>query len=121
MSLPTNELDASATAVLKRYAPGWAWLRENFKLPAILTLAGVFVAAGSWIWSQHAALERLEGREDPQPHLERIEAKLGTILEAQAAMHQQLADFGRRIDEQQRKWDRVEEVAESRIPRRHPR
>lgn len=120
MSQPTSESGTAetATTVLRQLAPGWAWVRQNFTLPAMLAIGALVASSTSWIWAQHVSLTRLEAREDPKPHLERIEARLGQILEKQAAMGQQLADFGRRVDEQQHKWDRVEEVAEIRIPRR---
>jgi hypothetical protein len=113
--------EETATAVLRRVAPAWAWVRHNFTLPAVLAIAALVVSSTSWMWAQHVSLTRLEAREDPKRQLERIEARLGQILQTQAAMGQQLADFGRRVDEQQRKWERVEEVAEIRIPARHPR
>jgi hypothetical protein len=111
--------DPGATGILKRKAPLWWWLRENFKLPAIGAIAGCIVSAGAWIWSQHADLEQLKGREDPKPALERIDAKLSEVLQAQSGMKEQLADFGKRIDRQDQKWARVEDAADIRIPRRH--
>lgn len=110
--------DGGATGILKRQAPLWWWLRENFKLPAIGTLAGCIVTAGVWIGSQHADLQQLKKQ---GPALERIEAQLSEVLQSQSAMKQQLADFGERIDRQDQKWARVEDAAEIRVPRRHQR
>jgi hypothetical protein len=111
--------DPGATGILKRQAPLWWWLRENFKLPALGAIAGCILSAGAWLWSQHVDLEQLKNRDDPKPALARIEAQLSEVLQAQSAMKQQLADFGERIDRQDQKWARVEDAAEIRVPRRH--
>jgi len=105
----------SATVVLKRLSPGWAWVRENFKLPALLTILGCAGAAGIWIWSQHTDLQDLK-KHDPAPALEKIDAKLSEVLETQAAMKQQLSDFGGRIAAQEAEWRSVHQAAAIRVP-----
>jgi hypothetical protein len=107
----------SPTAVLERLAPGWAWLRENFKLPAVVAIGGLVLSSGAWIYSQRTDIESLQKR-DPTAHLERIEGQLSEVLQTQSAMKEQLTEFGRRIDSQDHKWERVEEAAEIRVPRK---
>jgi hypothetical protein len=105
------------TRRLRKLDPSWWWLRAHFPLPSLATIAGVLLSAGLWIWTQHADLQDLK-KHDPAPALAQIDAKLSTVLETQAAMKQQLADFGQRLDQQDLKWARVEDAAEIRIPRR---
>lgn len=111
--------ETAVTSLLKRYDPLWWWLRENFKLPSIITIAGCLLTSAAWLYTQHTDLT-LQQKRDPEPHLQVIEAQLSEVLQAQSAMKQQLADFGQRIDRQDQKWQRAEEAAEIRIPgRRH--
>jgi hypothetical protein len=112
-----SEEEGPLTRRLRKLDPTWWWLRAHFPLPSLATIGGVFVTAGLWIWSQHADLQDLK-KHDPTPALAQISTQLSAVLETQAAMKQQLADFGRRIDEQDHKWERVEEAAEIRIPRK---
>ncbi len=109
----------SLTALLKATDPVWWWLRENFKLPSLVAIAGCLVSSAGWIFSQHLDL-RLLKEHDPGPKLEQIAGQLSQVLQAQSAMQQRLEDFGQRIDRQDQKWQRVEEAAEMPIPgRRH--
>lgn len=101
----------SVTAVLKAADPLWWWLRENFKLPSVLALVGCLVTAGGWIYTQHQDLEQLK-KHDPGPKLEEIAGQLSAVLQAQSAMQQRLEDFGDRIDRQERRWERVDQVAD---------
>lgn len=55
----TSELDPAASAVFRRVAPAWWWLRENFKWPALVTIAGMLVTSGGFLLSQHLAIVRL--------------------------------------------------------------
>ena len=113
----TAREEGPLTRRLRKLDPTWWWLRAHFPLPSLATIAGVLAAAGLWIWSQHADLEDLK-KHDPAPALAQISTQLAAVLETQAAMKQQLADFGRRIDQQDEKWARVEDAAEIRVPRR---
>jgi hypothetical protein len=54
-----SELDPAASAVFRRVAPAWWWLRENFKWPALVTIAGVLVTSFGFLESQHLAIVRL--------------------------------------------------------------
>jgi hypothetical protein len=73
----------------------------------LLTIVAMLGAAALWIGSQHPDLQQLKSREDPKPHLEKIEGQLSEVLQTQAAMKQQLEDFSRRVDERRRKWNSV--------------
>lgn len=111
--------DPGATAVLQRIAPGWAWVRENFKLPPVLAITGLVVSSGAWIYSQHLDLQSLKKR-DPAVQLDRIERQLSLVLQQQAAMRVDLANQGQRIARQEAQWDRVTQVAETPTRRRRP-
>lgn len=103
---------SSVTARLKRADPAWWWLRENFKLPAVLTIAGCVLSSGAWLWTQHTDLVELKSH-DPGPKLEAIAGELAELLRTQAVMQQRLEDFAQRIDAQERRWEHVEEVADA--------
>lgn len=123
MSGETEEHTHSVTATLKAADPVWWWLRENFRLPSLVAIAGCLVTSAAWIYSQHLDLEQLK-KHDPGPKLEAIAEQLSQVLQAQSAMQQRLEDFGQRIDRQEARWDRVDQVAQaepSRPPLRHPR
>jgi hypothetical protein len=115
MTAPADEF--TATAVLQKLAPGWGWLRENFKLPPVLAIAGLLVSSGAWIYSQHTDIQSLKKR-DPKPQLDRIESQLSQILQQQAGMRVDLANQAQRIARQEAQWDRVTQVAETPTRRR---
>jgi hypothetical protein len=96
--------DQGATAVLRRVAPGWAWVRENFKLPALITIGGL-VGAGVVGYLQ------VINRPDLTPRLEKIEAALQAIKESQAAEQQQLADVAGEVASQRGDWKHAADVA----------
>jgi hypothetical protein len=106
----------SVTAILKRSDPLWWWLRENFRLPSLIAIATCVLTATAWIYTQHLDL-RLLKEHDPGPKLEEIAGQLSAVLQAQSAMQQRLEDFGQRVDRQEHKWERVEEVAAAPIAR----
>jgi hypothetical protein len=119
MSGETEEHGHSVTAILKATDPAWWWLRENFRLPSLVAIAGCMVTSAAWIYSQHLDLQQLK-KHDPGPKLEEIAGQLSAVLQAQSAMQQRLEDFGERIDRQERRWERVDEVAEA-TPRKRTR
>jgi hypothetical protein len=90
--------------VLRRVAPGWAWVRENFKLPALITIGGL-VGAGVVGYLQ------VINRPDLTPRLEKIEAALQAIKESQAAEQQQLADVAGEVASQRGDWKHAADVA----------
>jgi hypothetical protein len=106
------DADPTATATFRRVAPGWAWLRDNFSLPAVLSIAGIVIAAGVGYLEQRADLKAIRNA-DPTQRLERLEADVKTLLEQHAADRQQLQDLAVEVAAQRAQWDRVEKVAES--------
>lgn len=117
-----TDQQGSITGVLRRVDPVWWWLRENFRLPSLVAIAGCVVTSAAWIYSQHLDLDQLK-KHDPGPKLEEIAGQLSAVLQAQSAMVQRLQDFGDRIDRQEARWDRVDQVAEANPsrPLRHAR
>lgn len=104
------------TQTFRRIAPGWAWLRENFSLPAVLSLAGVVLAAGVGYLEQRSDLRAIRAA-DPTQRLERLESDVKLLLEQRAADRQQLDDLAKEVAAQRAQWDRVEQVAETAPPR----
>lgn len=100
-----------STATFRRVAPAWAWLRDNFKLPAVLSIAAVLSTAMVGYLGQRADLKAIR-RADPTQRLERLEAKLEQLLEQRAADRQQLADVAAEVEAQREHWDRVQRLAE---------
>lgn len=105
-------MDENPTQNLRRLAPGWAWLRDNFSLPAVVSIAGIVLAAGVGYLEQRADLKAIR-RADPTKRLERLEADLKTLLQDHAADRQQLEDLASEVAAQRAQWDRVERVAET--------
>ena len=115
-------MEENPTQNLRRLAPGWAWLRDNFSLPAVLSIAGIVLAAGVGYLEQRADLKAIR-KADPTQRLERLETDVKTLLEQHAADRQQLLDLADEVAAQRAQWDRVEKVAEAepaRRPRRRP-
>lgn len=52
--------DTTATGVLKRTAPVWYWLREQFSLTSVLAIAGIVVTAGGIIINLNTRVVVLE-------------------------------------------------------------
>ena len=111
--------EPSVTSRLKVADPLWWWLRENFKLPSLITIALSLATSAAWLYTQHADLAQFKAH-DPGPQLEAIASKLSAVLQAQSAMQQRLDDFSQRIDSQERRWEHVESVADT-PPRRFKR
>jgi len=103
------------TAALRRLSPGWAWARENFKRPALLTIAALVVGGTFTVLQQRAELLVLKRN---QPKLEKISEQLAQVLQEQAAQRQRMDYLGTELARQGAKWERVEEAADIRIPRR---
>jgi len=114
--------ELGATAVLKRRAPVWWWLRKNFTLPAVLAIAGLAAGAGSFLWAQHTAIRDLKRQvaeiPDPGPQLDKLETRLNTLELSQAALPPRLNSFDARIAAQEHEWQVVHDAA-SRSWRRH--
>lgn len=112
MDPEASDASHSITAILKATDPAWWWLRENFKLPSLVAITGCLLTSAAWIYSQHLDLDQLK-KHDPGPKLEEIAGRLSEVLQAQSAMQQRLEDFGERIDRQERRWERVDQVADA--------
>lgn len=112
MAAPEEPAQHSVTAILKATDPAWWWLRENFKLPSLVAIAVCIATSAAWIYAQHLDLQQLKTH-DPGPKLEAIAAQLSEVLQAQSAMQQRLEDFGQRIDRQEARWERVDQVAQA--------
>jgi len=114
-------VDETPTETMRRIAPGWAWLRQNFSLPALLSIGGIVIAAAVGYLEQRGDLKAIRSA-DPTARLERLEADVKTLLEQHAADRQQLLDLASEVAAQRARWDRVEQVAETAPPRiRHRR
>lgn len=96
-----DHAEGPLTRRLRRLDPTWWWLRENFKLPSLATIAGVLASAGVWIWSQHTALERLAGKLDGLATADQVAALAGSVNVLRA----QVGDQGDRLDRLERNWD----------------
>lgn len=112
----TKSEDPSATAVLRRVAPGWAWLRENFKLPALLTIGGLLVGAGSFLLSEHLAIRELDHKLAGLRVPHALEQRVNTLELQQAALPERLNEFDRRIAAQEHEWQVVHDAAALRVP-----
>ena len=110
--------EESVTARLRRVDPVWYWLRENFRLPSVFAIAACLATSAAWLYTQHTDLVQLKAH-DPGPQLDQIAARLSAVLQAQAVMQQRLDDFAQRLDDQARRWERVDEIADA--PPRHGR
>ena len=114
------DADPAATATFRRVAPGWSWLRDNFSLPAVLSIAGTIALAGAGYLEQRSDLKAIL-KADPTARLERLEADVKTLLEEHAADRQQLIDLASDVADQRAHWERVERVADTPVPRRSRR
>lgn len=88
--MQTSDADQGATAIMRRVAPVWWWLRENFKWPAVVTIAGMLVTSGGFLLSQHLAIIRLSDQvaaipRPPPVDLSGITARLDGIERWRAA------------------------------------
>lgn len=112
--------DGDTTTTLKKIAPGLAWLprvlRENFTVAGAWSIAGVIFGAGvSWAYlsARLGNLEEAVREEKAQAEkLSSIDRQLGIITT-------KIDDLKEKVDQQQEKWNKVEEVAE--MPRRRRR
>lgn len=112
----TEEADVgSVTSLLKRTDPLWWWLRENFKLPSLLTIGGLLVSGGAWLWTEHAALRDLQGRV-AAIKVGALDARLNTLELHQAVLAPRLNEFDRRIGAQEHEWQVVHDAALRRVP-----
>jgi predicted signal transduction protein with EAL and GGDEF domain len=104
--------DPSATAALKRASPFWAWVRSTLTLPIAI---GMLVACLGVLVT---ALVEFRNLRNDVTEL----AKSFKVAEGQgeriAALQQRIDDLAEQVQEQQRRWDRVERAADMPIRRR---
>jgi len=108
------EAEGSVTAILKRADPLWWWLRENFKLPSLISLALAIAGAGSWIYVQRSDLAGLDRQIKNLATSDQVSA----VGESLKALSVQLDDQGDRLDRLERNWDDAGRVAAEFKPRR---
>jgi len=114
LSAATEE-ELGATAVLKKWAPVWWWLRENFKLPSVGAIAGILASATVWIWHQHTDLVGLEGQLKGLATADQIRELAGRL--DRFADH--LDDQDNRLGRLEDNWDHASGVAaDFRVPRK---
>jgi len=114
----TSPDDLGATAVLKRTAPAWWWLRQNFTLPAVLAIAGILAGSAAWLWKQQGVIEELRRRPDLGPQLAGLAARMDADELERAGQRQQLKDQGERTARLEENWDHAGLIASERR-RRH--
>lgn len=99
-----NEEDHTTTATLRRVAPAWAWLRENFKLPAVLTICGVLIG---WALDRFSLSARVTVLEQHWHTIERVVPDSA----AAAALNQRVDDLDGRIGRIETNWDDARNAA----------
>lgn len=55
-----KDFDPNTTQLLKVASPPWAWVRKNFTLPSVLTIAGLLATGGGYIISLKTRVVVLE-------------------------------------------------------------
>lgn len=99
-----NEEDHTTTTTLRRIAPAWAWLRENFRLPAVLTIAGVLIG---WAADRFSLSARVSVLED---HWHTIE-KTAAVTTQVAVQNQRIDDLGERVGSLEKDWNDARNAA----------
>jgi hypothetical protein len=101
-----------STTQLRRLAPWAAWLRANFSLPSVLTIAGVIGSALLYIVNLRTRVVVLEHE---VTHIVQV-APDEAIL---AAAKERLADHEQRIGRLEHDWDDARELAGTEPRPRH--
>jgi hypothetical protein len=104
MPHPAVDESLTLTATLEQLSPFWAWVRANFSLPAVLTIAGVIASAGSYIISLKTRVVVLEHE---VVHITRIVPDSAAL----AGLRQEVADHEERIGRLEKNWDDARELA----------
>lgn len=94
----------TVTTTLKRLSPGWAWVRENFSLASVLAIAGVVIAAGSYIISLKTSVVLLQHE---VIHITQIVPSAGML----AGLNQEVSDHEQRITRLENDWDTARQAA----------
>jgi len=104
-----DHADTIVGRVLKLRAPAWYWARENFSLPALLTIAGVIAAAGGYIITLRTRVVVLETE---VVHITQIVPDSSML----AALKQQVAEDEARLTRLEANWDYAREHAGEHVP-----
>lgn len=115
MALGSDE--HAITNTLRRLSPGWAWVRDNFSLASVLTIAGVVAGAGGYVISLKTRVVVLE-------HEVTQIVEVTPSDTAVAALHQEVSDHEQRLERLETDWDEARQVAGQPPPhwrRRSPR
>lgn len=94
----------TATIVLRRVAPAWAWLRANFKLPAVVTIS--LLIAG-WVADRFSLSARVTVLEEHYHTIERVVTDSTSV----AALNQRVNDFDARLTRVETNWDDARNAA----------
>lgn len=100
----TGDDKHAITNTLRRLSPGWAWVRDNFSLPALLTIAGVLAGAGGYVISLKTRVVVLE-------HEVTQIVEITPSDTAVAALHQEVDDHEHRLERLEADWDDARQVA----------
>lgn len=103
----------SATEVLRRVSPAWYWVRQNFTLPAVLTIAGVMVSAAGYIISLRTRVIVLQTE---VTHIVQVAPDRAAL----AAISQRVDDHEQRIARLEGDWDHAGQVGAQPVPRPNP-
>jgi len=97
----------------RRRLPALAWLRQNFTLPAVVTIAGLVAGGSAWLWNQHEAIKELQRRPDLGPQLAGLAARLD-----QDERNLLAGRYEERIAKMEGYWEDAGKIARERV-RRH--
>jgi hypothetical protein len=103
--------DTSVTRILRVKARGWYWLRENFSLPAVLTILGAVGTLGSWCIHLNTKVAVQEG----EIHFIRIimpdKSALAAVQATLSAHSTALSEHETRITQLEADYDTARTVA----------
>ena len=97
---------AVSTAEFRRIAPVWAWLRSQFSVTSVLTIAGVITGMGGWAVSLQTRVVVLEHE---ITHVVTIAVDKASL----AQLTQEVSDHDARISRLEKDWDDAREMAGS--------
>jgi hypothetical protein len=106
--------ELGATAILKRTAPAWWWLRKNFTLPAVVAIAGILITSATWLWTQHTDIRDLKrdmAELKKKPGTEAFEQRVNTLELDRAALPPRLNAIEARVAAQEHEWQVVHDAA----------
>lgn len=107
-----NEDPHTTTVTLRRIAPVWAWLRENFKLPAVLT---ILLIIGGWVVDRFTLSARVTVLEEHWHIIERVVPDQAE----HAALKERVDGIDERLGRVEKNWDDASKAADLPPSRRH--